>query len=163
MALNAHASPGSPAGQSRWAGLTACVTKKKMQTIFPILRYNDARAAISWLCAAFGFKEIFCVPETGLFVRHAQLSLGTNLIMLGSCRQDEPGLASPQTLGASTQALCVYVPDVDEHFERAHLAGAEITAPPLDTDFGSREYHARDLEGHMWTFGNYLPDVESGG
>jgi uncharacterized glyoxalase superfamily protein PhnB len=126
-----------------------------MQTIFPILRYTDARAAIHWLCAAFGFSERFSVPETGQFVRHAQLSLGTNLIMLGSSRDD--GLKSPQTLGAATQALCVYVSDVDEHYERAQLAGAEISSPPQDTDFGYREYHVRDPEGHLWTFGTYRP------
>lgn len=130
-----------------------------MQTIFPILRYTDARAAMRWLCAAFGFRERFSVPETGEFVRHAQLSLGTNLIMLGSSRDD--GLKSPQTLGAATQALYVYVPDIDEHFERARLAGAEITTPPQDTDFGSREYHARDPEGHMWTFGTYRPSADA--
>ena len=126
-----------------------------MQTIFPILRYIDARAAIRWLCAAFGFRETFSVPETGRLVRHAQLSLGTNLIMLGSTRDEGP--TSPQTLGATTQALYVYVPNVDEHFEKARLAGAEITAPPQDTDHGSREYHARDPEGHLWTFGTHLP------
>jgi len=33
-----------------------------MQTIFPILRYNDARAAIRSLCDSFGFVELFSVP-----------------------------------------------------------------------------------------------------
>lgn len=131
-----------------------------MQTIFPILRYNDARGAIRSLCATFGFVELFSVPESGPFVRHAQLKLGTNVIMLGSERPNE-GIASPQVLGAATQGLCVYVEDLDAHFERARSAGAEITSPPKDTDFGSREYHVRDLEGHFWTFGTYLPDVDA--
>jgi len=127
-----------------------------MQTIVPILRYTDARTAIEWLSGSFGFRVLFSVPESGPFVRHAQLRLGTNIIMLGSPRDD--GLESPQTLGAATQAIYVYVPDVDEHFERARLAGAEIINPPQDTDFGSREYYVQDFEGHMWTFGNYLPN-----
>ena len=127
-----------------------------MQTIFPILRYHDARGAIRSLCAAFGFVEVFSVPESGPFVRHAQLSLGTNVVMLGSVRPGER-LDSPGTSGVATQALGVYVEDVDAHFERARAAGAEITSPPRDTDFGSREYHVRDLEGHPWTFGTYLP------
>ena len=130
-----------------------------MQTIFPILRYTDARAAIRWLCAAFGFSERFSVPETGPLVRHAQLSLGTNIIMLGSSRDD--GLQSPQTLGAATQALYVYIPDLDEHFKGARLAGAEITMPPHDTDFGAREYYVRDPEGHMWIFGNHLANADA--
>jgi uncharacterized glyoxalase superfamily protein PhnB len=129
-----------------------------MQTIFPILRYNDARSAIRSLCATFGFVELFSVPESGPMIRHAQLKLGTNIIMLGSVRPDER-MTSPQTLGAATQALYVYVEDLDAHFQRALSAGAEITIPPTVTDFGSCEYHARDLEGHHWTFGTYLPEV----
>jgi len=129
-----------------------------MQTIFPILRYADARAAIRSLCACFGFVELFSVPESGPFVRHAQLKLGTNVIMLGSVRPDER-MSTPRALGAATQALCVYVDDLDAHFERARSAGAEITSPIRATDFGAREYHALDLEGHSWTFGTYRPEV----
>jgi len=129
-----------------------------MQTIFPILRYNEARMAIDWLCSAFGFEQIFSVPQSGQYVRHAQLKLGTNLIMVGSVRPDD-GIASPTTLGASTQMLAVYIDDPDAHFRRALAAGAKILYPPTDTDFGSREYHALDLEGHPWTFGTYRPQV----
>ena len=132
-----------------------------MQTIFPILRYNDGRAAIRWLCATFGFVELFSVPDSGPLARHAQLKLGSNIIMLGSVRADD-GMASPQTLGASTQALCVYVVDLDAHFERARAAGAKIMSPPKATDFGSRGYSVLDLEGHLWTFGTYLPNAELG-
>ena len=131
-----------------------------MQTIFPILRYNDARGAIRSLCTTFGFVELFSVPESGPIVRHAQLKLGVNIIMLGSARADD-GMASPQVLGAATQALCVYVDDLDAHYERARSAGAAITSPIKDTDFGSREYHVRDLEGHPWAFGTYLPAADS--
>jgi uncharacterized glyoxalase superfamily protein PhnB len=105
----------------------------------------------------FGFVEVFSVPESGPIVRHAQLRLGTNIVMLGSIRSAEQ-MASPQTLGTATQALSVYVENVDEHFQRAQSAGAEITSPPTNTDFGSREYHVLDLEGHPWTFGTYLPE-----
>ena len=129
-----------------------------MQSIFPILRYHDARSAIQWLCVTFGFVELFSVPESGPSVRHAQLKLATNVIMLGSVRAED-GLASPQNT-IPTQALYVFVKDVGAHYERARLAGAEITSPPSKTDFGSMEYHVRDLEGHPWTFGNYLPAVD---
>ena len=127
-----------------------------MQTIFPLLRYDDARAAIRSRCESFGFVELFSVPEAGPFVRHAQLEFGTNVVMLGSVRPEER-MTSPKAVGGETQALYVYVDDLDGHFERARAAGAEITTPPRDTDFGAREYHARDLEGHSWTFGTYRP------
>ena len=133
-----------------------------MQTIFPLLRYRDARGAIRWLCDAFGFVELFAVPEAGQVVRHAQLRFGSNVIMLGSVRPDD-GITSPDEIGISTQALCVYVDDVDTHFSRARSAGAEIIDSPEDTEYGSREYRARDLEGHIWTFGTYRPEGTSDG
>lgn len=129
-----------------------------MQTIFPILRYDNARAAIAWLKEAFGFVEVLSVPESGPYVRHAQLKLGDNIILLGSVRPDD-GMQSPHNLGACTQSLCVYVEDPDAHFDRARAAGAQILAPPSNTDFGSRNYHARDLEGHLWTFGTFRPSA----
>jgi uncharacterized glyoxalase superfamily protein PhnB len=129
-----------------------------MQTIFPILRYDDARAAIRSLCACFGFVELFSVPESGPLVRHAQLALGTNVVMLGSTRPGD-SMASPRTLGAATQGLCVYVDDLEGHLERARAAGAEIAGGIEQTDFGARQYTARDLEGHPWTFGTYLPEA----
>ena len=130
-----------------------------MQTIFPILRYDDAREAIRWLCTTFGFTELFSVPASGPVVRHAQLKLGTNIIMPGSTRPED-GIASPRSLGSATQGLCVYVEDPDGHFERARSSGAPITSPPKETDFGTREYHVRDLEGHPWTFGTYRPESQ---
>ena len=96
------------------------------------------------------------MPEEGE-VRHAQLKLGTNVIMVGSVRSGER-IASPRSLVAATQGLYVRVEDVDAHFERARGAGAAITSPLADTDFGSRDYHCVDLEGHPWTFGTYRPD-----
>ena len=131
-----------------------------MQTIFPVLRYQDARRAIQSLCSTFGFIELFSVPEWGETVRHAQLRLGTNVVMLGSVRPDE-GMASPHAVGFATQSLYVYVDDLDAHFERARAAGVQIVSPPQETDFGSREYHARDFEGHPWTFGTFLPAADS--
>src|SRR3954447_16477904 len=107
-----------------------------MQTIFPVLRYHDAREAIRWLCSAYGFAEVFSVPPAGSFVRHAQLRLGTNLIMLGSVRAEE-GLTSPRLAGVATQALCVYVENPDAHYECALAAGAEVGGPPRETDFGA--------------------------
>ena len=127
-----------------------------MQTIFPMLRYHDARGAVAWLCRVFGFTEVFSTPESGAFVRHAQLRLGTNIIMLGSVRPGD-GIKTPRDVEAATQALSVYVENVDEHFRQAEAAGAEVVTRPYTTDFGAREYHVRDPEGHPWTFSSYLP------
>lgn len=130
------------------------------QTIFPILRYENARAAIGWLETVFGFELVFSVPPTGETVRHARLMLVDNIIMVGSSRAEEAHFKSPLILKAMTQALCVFVPDVKAHFQQAKAAGAEIVSPLEVTDFGSQEYHVHDCEGHLWIFTSpvELPD-----
>lgn len=54
----------------------------------------------------------------------------------------------------SAQGVYVAVEDVDTHYEQAKAAGAEIIREIEDTDYGAREYTARDLEGHVWSFGS---------
>jgi uncharacterized glyoxalase superfamily protein PhnB len=74
------------------------------------------------------------------------------MIMLGSVR-DADGYAPPPG-GA---AVYLVVEDPDAHHERARAAGADIVRELNDTDYGSREYSARDLEGNHWSFGTYQP------
>ena len=47
------------------------------------------------------------------------------------------------------------------YYARAKAAGAKIERPLADTEYGSREYSARDCDGHLWSFGTYDPYAES--
>jgi uncharacterized glyoxalase superfamily protein PhnB len=127
------------------------------QTIFPALRYRDAPAAIEWLGRAFGFEARMVVDGAPGSVAHAELACGRAMIMLGSARApdaDEYSAAAPPPGGT---ALYMVVEDPDAHHERARAAGAEIVRALNDTDYGSREYTARDPEGNVWSFGTYQP------
>jgi uncharacterized glyoxalase superfamily protein PhnB len=127
------------------------------QTIFPALRYRDAPAAIEWLGRAFGFEPRMVVDGEPGTVAHAELTCGGAMIMLGSMRPphtDEYSAAAPPPGGTT---LYMVVEDPDAHHERASAAGAEIVRALQDTDYGSREYSARDLEGNVWSFGTYQP------
>jgi uncharacterized glyoxalase superfamily protein PhnB len=125
-----------------------------MPSIFPTLRYADAPAAIDWLGRAFGFTRHMVVPGPENTVAHAQLRLGSGMIMLGSTRKPDP--ANPWC--TERQGLYVHVEDVDGHYARAQAAGAQIVMPLRSTEYGSREYSARDPDGHLWSFGTYLPE-----
>ena len=50
----------------------------------PCLRYHDARAALDWLCRAFGLEKHLVVPGPGAGIAHAELVLGHGMVMLGS-------------------------------------------------------------------------------
>lgn len=129
-------------------------------TVIPCLRYRDARAAIDWLCEAFGFERQ-AVHAEGDTVHHAQLTFGNGMIMLGSASAGgewgrhivQPGEAG----GRETQSPCVIVGNTDAHYARAKAAGAEIVIELADQDYGGRGYACKDPEGHLWWFGSYDP------
>jgi uncharacterized glyoxalase superfamily protein PhnB len=124
--------------------------------IYPSLFYNDAPAAIEWLCHAFGFKSRLVVPGADGTVMHAELSLGPGVIMVSSAKPDSHWV-SPQGLRGIHQSLCIQVDDPDLHFARAEAAGAVIIRPLRDEEYGARGYMARDPEGHHWYFSTYRP------
>jgi uncharacterized glyoxalase superfamily protein PhnB len=127
-------------------------------TVFPALRYEDAKAAIVLLKEAFGFTEIAVYENEDGTVAHAELAYGNGVVMLGTARpQDEPG--RPGT-GLGPSSVYVVVDDPDAHHDRAATHSAvHILRPPADQDYGSREYAARDPEGNLWSFGTYAPDL----
>jgi uncharacterized glyoxalase superfamily protein PhnB len=125
--------------------------------IFPCFRYEDAPKAIEWLNKAFGFEKLFVVPGENNTVAHAQLRLGPGMIMMGSGgRQGTKNPWATERFGTY-----VVVPDIEAHYAQAKAAGAKIERPPADTEYGSREYSARDCDGHLWSFGTYDPYAES--
>jgi uncharacterized glyoxalase superfamily protein PhnB len=73
--------------------------------------------------------------------------------MFGSAGEADP--ANPWTTAAMGVYVCV--DDVDAHHARAVANGADIVRDLADTDYGSREYSARDLDGNLWSFGSYQP------
>lgn len=93
--------------------------------IHPCLIYNDAVAAIDWLCRAFGFTKRFVVPGQGNRVEHSELSLVTSVIMVGSPKPQD-NLVSPMDVSGTAQLLSVYVADPDAHHQVATAAGAKV-------------------------------------
>jgi uncharacterized glyoxalase superfamily protein PhnB len=120
-------------------------------TLYPCVAYRDARRAIDWLERGFGFERMVIHPDEGPVV-HAELALGTGVLMVTTL--DEAVSTLPKR---RYNAPYVYVPDPDAHHARAVAAGAEVTRELQDTDYGSREYCARDPEGNEWSFGTYRP------
>jgi uncharacterized glyoxalase superfamily protein PhnB len=120
-------------------------------TIYPTLTYDDAGKAIDFLVDAFGFERHAVYGGDNGQIRHAELKLGNGLVMLGSARD---GIEATRGRGG---AIYTVVERPDAHAQRARAAGAELTNELHDTDYGSREYSARDPEGNVWHFGTYQP------
>ncbi|MEV4343894.1 VOC family protein [Actinoplanes sp. NPDC049596] len=117
--------------------------------VWPTLVATDARALIRFLVDAFGFTETVVYGDDDQ-VAHAELAwpLGGG-IMLGTVKNEG------WTLKPGTFGCYVVADDIDALYDRAVKAGAEILKPPYDTDYGSRDFAARDPEGNLWQFGTY--------
>jgi uncharacterized glyoxalase superfamily protein PhnB len=128
-----------------------------MQSIFPVLKYDDASAAIDFLERAFGFERHAVYDGENGGVAHAELRLGDEYVMLGSTGEGDDRFNQ----GAGRSSLYVVVDDPDAHHARASEAGAAVERELNDTDYGSREYTARDPEGNLWSFGTYAPALDA--
>jgi uncharacterized glyoxalase superfamily protein PhnB len=124
-------------------------------SIHPTLLYRDADAAIDFLERAFGFETLARHDNPDGTVAHAELRLGDDIVMVGTGAE---GLQDvPDDFKAARVGVYLSVEDLDAHHERARSAGATVTREPENTDYGSREYSARDAEGLHWHFGTYVP------
>ena len=134
-------------------------------TIIPTLRYRDAPSAIEWLCRVFGFKKRLVVPNEDGTIAHAQLTLGSGMIMLGSAVDNDFGRLIKQPDGGDgteTQSPYIIVSDADVVYERVKAEGGRIALDIKDEDYGGRGFSCQDPEGHLWNVGSYNPWESTG-
>ncbi len=124
-------------------------------TVWPILSYRDARAAIAFLVSAFGFEErsVHARAEDTAVIDHAELRwpLGGG-VMFGSAGKDDSAFGQRVP---GNDAVYVVCEDPDTLFARATAEGAEVVRGLEDQDYGSRDFTVRDPEGNLWSFGTY--------
>ena len=138
-----------------------------VQRLVPFLGYEDAAAAIDWLCAAFGATENAGERSTDAAgtVLHAELELQGSTIFLStpsgyvgslkhrqSCEIERGMHDNPWVV----DGVFVEVDDVEAHFTQAKESGATIVRGLDEPGVGFRLYTAEDLEGHRWMFGQRL-------
>jgi len=127
-------------------------------TVTAYLTVNDANAAIEFYKRAFGAKEVVRMQGPPGKIGHAELRIGDSMIMLSD---EMPGTScrAPQSLGASTVGLFLYVPDVDASFNQAVSAGATSATPVADMFWGDRFGTVKDPYGHVWSLATHKEDV----
>lgn len=112
-------------------------------TVIPVLSYPDLAEAVDWLCRVFGFTVRWQVGD-----HRAQLNIGDGAMAV-----------TQGPSGSQGHSVMVRIEDLDAHYENARQQGAEILAEPAEFPYGERQYHARDIGGHEWTFSQTVADV----
>lgn len=121
-------------------------------TVVPVLVYQDVRAAVAFLTAAFGFVERTRIGES----HRAQLAVGDDgAVIVADVGNDR---RSPQP-GDATHVVRVRVADVNAAFAHARDHGAVVLEAPIDREYGERDCTLEDLAGHRWQLAEAVADM----
>ena len=127
-------------------------------TVTPYLIVSGAAEAIDYYTKVFGATELMRFPGPDGKVSHAEIKIGTSIVMLADEAPDR-GYRSPQSLGGSGTGIMLYVEDVDSVFGRAIAAGGKTHQAVADQFYGDRSGSLIDPFGHMWTVATHVEDV----
>jgi len=128
--------------------------------VVPYLCVNGADAAIAFYRSVFGATERMRMAEPDGRIGHAELEVGTAVIML-SDEFPDLGIRAPKTIGGTPVTLTLYVEDVDEVFAWAIAAGATALRPLKDQFYGDRTGTFEDPFGHRWSVATHVEDVSA--
>lgn len=127
-------------------------------SLSPYLTVDDGRAALDFYKRAFGAREMGIMEAPDGRIAHAALQIGNSALMFSDPFPQFAG-KSPKELGGTTNALFLYVDDVDAVVRQAVDAGATILMEPEDQFWGDRMGQITDPFGHIWQIATHVEDV----
>jgi len=119
-------------------------------TLTPHLHVQGADALMNFLQKAFGSSEIGRVMRPDGTIAHARVRIGDSMIEASDAQGAFPPMSN---------AIHVYVNDVDEVYKSALQAGATSLYGPVDQDYGDREAGVKDAFGNHWYIGSRTKDI----
>ncbi len=126
--------------------------------VTPYLIVDGANEAIEFYSKVFGAQERMRMDGPDGKVGHAELQLGSGLIMLADPNPDM-GIRDPKAIGGTPVTISLYVEDVDSVFGKAIEAGATASRPVEDQFYGDRSGQFEDPFGHKWSVASHVEDV----
>ena len=125
----------------------------------PSLVVDNGAEAIDFYERAFGARVRGRMDAPGGIVAHAELELGSSVIMLSDAFPQSTA-RPPRELGGTTSSVFLYVEDVDAVFQQAVDAGATVAMPVDDMFWGDRYGRITDPFGHQWELATHVEDVD---
>lgn len=119
-------------------------------TITPYLVVKDAAKLIEFLRRILDaeVKHISKLPDGTIM--HATVQIGDSMLMLtDACSK----------MAAQPAMLYLYVPNVDEVYERTVKAGVEWERAPVTQFYGDRAGCIKDHSGNHWWIASHVEDV----
>lgn len=117
-------------------------------SVSPYFIVNGAQKFIDLMKLIFAAKEIrrYDLPDGKIM--HAEIKIDDSIIMLGDSSDKYPPISL---------VMHVYVPNVDETFQKAVDAGCEVIEQPKVRE-GDPDKRAtfKDFAGNMWSVGTQM-------
>ena len=118
--------------------------------VSPYLVAENASGLLEFVKTVFGGEEGCVMRGPNEIIMHGEVRIGESVIMLAdSCEHAKPATAN----------LHVYVPDIDDAYQRALNAGAESEREPADQFYGDRSASVKDAFGNTWHIATHVEDV----
>lgn len=118
--------------------------------VIPYIIVPDASGLIDFIGQAFGATTRTLIPAAGGTVGHAELTIGSSVIMVAD--PDERKIHAPVSIH-------LYCHDVDAAFQRATALGATAESEPATYFYGDRGACVIDRWGNRWTIATHVEDV----
>jgi PhnB protein len=121
---------------------------KGYNSVSPYFIVNGAQKFIDLMKLIFAARELRRYDMADGTIMHAEIQIDDSVIMLGDASEKFP---------AVPLVMHVYVPNVDETFDKAKKAGCEIIEPPKTRE-GDPDKRAtfKDFAGNIWSVGTQL-------
>ncbi|HEX6717323.1 MAG TPA: VOC family protein [Pyrinomonadaceae bacterium] len=113
--------------------------RENFHTVTPYFTVHRPAELIDFVTQAFGAVEHFRATGSAGGM-HAEVLIGDSIVMIGGAEHIEP----------KPTAIHLYVPDVDQAYERALKAGAKSLMPVADQPYGERSGGVEDSQGNRW-------------
>ena len=128
-------------------------------TLTPHLTVRNAGQALEFYKRAFGAEvgNVAYMPNGK--VMHASLKIGDSQLMLNDEMPEFGALSPLSNAGNSPVTIHIYTEKVDEAFDRAVSAGAQVTMPLMDQFWGDRYGVVTDPYGHKWSLASHAKDM----
>src|SRR5690606_32078940 len=117
-------------------------------SVSPYFIVNGAHMLIDLLTEIFNARELRRYDMPDGTIMHSEIQIDDSIIMLGESSDKFP----PVPL-----VMHIYVPNVDDTFDKAIKAGCEIVEEPKERE-GDPDRRAtfKDFAGNMWSVGTQL-------
>jgi PhnB protein len=127
-------------------------------TLTPHLTVRNADKALEFYKNALGAEVLGAARMPDGRIMHAALRVGDSMLMLNEEMPEYGGL-SPQSLNGTGVTIHIYTGNVDEAFNRAVSAGAQVKMPLMDQFWGDRYGLVQDPFGHKWSLATHVKDL----